>query len=148
MSPYSSRCYIVPFTAVRRGGRIYYSRVPDRKHRANDRYQQHRLVEPGEIARAVYFLAGMSSMTGSVLSVDGGVPLIPAGQNAADNSYRWTGGPGHLDRLSVAGCHARGCRVRNTVYLTADVLFTISESDTKLTKFGIMVRSRRAMGGQ
>jgi len=34
-----------------------------------------RLVEPGEIARAVYFLAGMSSMTGTVLSVDGGTSI-------------------------------------------------------------------------
>jgi meso-butanediol dehydrogenase / (S,S)-butanediol dehydrogenase / diacetyl reductase len=34
-----------------------------------------RLVEPGEIARAVYFLAGMSAMTGAVLSVDGGTSI-------------------------------------------------------------------------
>jgi NAD(P)-dependent dehydrogenase (short-subunit alcohol dehydrogenase family) len=34
-----------------------------------------RLVEPGEIARAVYFLAGMSAMTGTVLSVDGGTSI-------------------------------------------------------------------------
>jgi NAD(P)-dependent dehydrogenase (short-subunit alcohol dehydrogenase family) len=34
-----------------------------------------RLVEPDEIARAVYFLAGMSAMTGTVLSVDGGTSI-------------------------------------------------------------------------
>jgi NAD(P)-dependent dehydrogenase (short-subunit alcohol dehydrogenase family) len=31
-----------------------------------------RIIEPDEVARAVCFLAGMQSMTGSVLSVDGG----------------------------------------------------------------------------
>lgn len=34
-----------------------------------------RLVEPAEIARAVYFLAGMPAMTGTVLSVDGGTSI-------------------------------------------------------------------------
>jgi NAD(P)-dependent dehydrogenase (short-subunit alcohol dehydrogenase family) len=34
-----------------------------------------RLIEPDEIARAVYFLAGMPAMTGSVLSVDGGTSI-------------------------------------------------------------------------
>jgi NAD(P)-dependent dehydrogenase (short-subunit alcohol dehydrogenase family) len=31
-----------------------------------------RIIEPDEVARAVCFLAGMESMTGSVLSIDGG----------------------------------------------------------------------------
>ncbi len=34
-----------------------------------------RIVEPEEIARAVFFLAGMTSMTGSVLSVDAGTTI-------------------------------------------------------------------------
>jgi NAD(P)-dependent dehydrogenase (short-subunit alcohol dehydrogenase family) len=34
-----------------------------------------RLVEPDEIARAVYFLAGMPAMTGTILSVDGGTSI-------------------------------------------------------------------------
>lgn len=34
-----------------------------------------RIIEPDEIARAVLFLAGMESMTGSVLSVDGGTTI-------------------------------------------------------------------------
>jgi NAD(P)-dependent dehydrogenase (short-subunit alcohol dehydrogenase family) len=34
-----------------------------------------RIVEPEEIARAVFFLAGMASMTGSVLSVDAGTTI-------------------------------------------------------------------------
>ncbi len=34
-----------------------------------------RIIAPGEIARAVLFLAGMESMTGSVLSVDGGTTI-------------------------------------------------------------------------
>jgi NAD(P)-dependent dehydrogenase (short-subunit alcohol dehydrogenase family) len=34
-----------------------------------------RLIEPGEIARAVEFLAGAESMTGAVLSVDGGTTI-------------------------------------------------------------------------
>ena len=34
-----------------------------------------RIVEPEEIARAVFFLAGMTSMTGAVLSVDAGTTI-------------------------------------------------------------------------
>jgi meso-butanediol dehydrogenase / (S,S)-butanediol dehydrogenase / diacetyl reductase len=34
-----------------------------------------RIIDPDEIARAVLFLAGMESMTGSVLSVDGGTTI-------------------------------------------------------------------------
>jgi NAD(P)-dependent dehydrogenase (short-subunit alcohol dehydrogenase family) len=34
-----------------------------------------RIIEPSEIARAVVFLAGMTSMTGSVLSVDAGTTI-------------------------------------------------------------------------
>jgi NAD(P)-dependent dehydrogenase (short-subunit alcohol dehydrogenase family) len=34
-----------------------------------------RIVEPAEIARAVIFLAGMTSMTGAVLSVDAGTTI-------------------------------------------------------------------------
>jgi NAD(P)-dependent dehydrogenase (short-subunit alcohol dehydrogenase family) len=34
-----------------------------------------RLIEPDEIARAVYFLAGVSAMTGAVLSADGGTSI-------------------------------------------------------------------------
>ena len=34
-----------------------------------------RIVEPEEIARAVFFLAGMASMTGAVLSVDAGTTI-------------------------------------------------------------------------
>lgn len=33
------------------------------------------LIDPGEIARAVAFLAGATSMTGSVLSVDAGTSI-------------------------------------------------------------------------
>jgi 3-oxoacyl-[acyl-carrier protein] reductase len=34
-----------------------------------------RLVDPGEVARAVVFLAEAAAMTGAVLSVDGGTSI-------------------------------------------------------------------------
>jgi NAD(P)-dependent dehydrogenase (short-subunit alcohol dehydrogenase family) len=40
-----------------------------------DTVPMRRIIEPDEIARAVLFLAGMESMTGSVLSVDGGTSI-------------------------------------------------------------------------
>ena len=34
-----------------------------------------RIIEPDEVARAVCFVAGLESMTGSVLSVDAGTTI-------------------------------------------------------------------------